>query len=346
MDAGDEPTMAAMEAVNASGEAYLSHTTVEGRAAALADFNHDGDSGTDEALINGMTARMTATEIEDMELQFGKDTQSADYPHGKNLRSELDSEFSGDDRLENERNLRGLARTEKEKIEAAVFEIRQQRRETGRIGRALARGSHAEQVLDATEQRLYRTLGVSAASFNAEGRLRGNAGLFDAKGQFTGDGHGLLMASAANTRGAVQAYSATIDRYANAATTTIAVIGAVAGAVLSGGTATPLIVAALASGLTSMAANYAIKGGRYGWEQAGIDLATLHGTGPNGRIVRADIEAALAMHTGARAAVEALEAGTVSRIVLSRPAVEAGENLGFLPGDMMQKVRGWFASNF
>ncbi|NYE38245.1 aromatic-L-amino-acid decarboxylase [Nocardioides cavernae] len=31
--AGDEETMAAMEAVNASGEAYLSHTTVEGRAA-------------------------------------------------------------------------------------------------------------------------------------------------------------------------------------------------------------------------------------------------------------------------------------------------------------------------
>jgi aromatic-L-amino-acid/L-tryptophan decarboxylase len=31
--AGDEQTLAAMEAVNASGEAYLSHTTVEGRAA-------------------------------------------------------------------------------------------------------------------------------------------------------------------------------------------------------------------------------------------------------------------------------------------------------------------------
>ena len=30
---GDEQTLAAMEAVNASGEAYLSHTTVNGRAA-------------------------------------------------------------------------------------------------------------------------------------------------------------------------------------------------------------------------------------------------------------------------------------------------------------------------
>jgi len=38
------------------------------------------------------------------------------------------------------------------------------------------------------------------------------------------------------------------------------------------------------------------------------------------------------------AAVEALEAGEVGRIVLSRPAVEAGESLGFLPGDLQEKL--------
>lgn len=38
------------------------------------------------------------------------------------------------------------------------------------------------------------------------------------------------------------------------------------------------------------------------------------------------------------AAVEALETETVRRLVLVRPAVEAGERLGFLPGDMSQKV--------
>ena len=37
-------------------------------------------------------------------------------------------------------------------------------------------------------------------------------------------------------------------------------------------------------------------------------------------------------------AVDALERGNVQRIVLTRPAVEAGERLGFLPGDMVQKV--------
>jgi phosphate starvation-inducible PhoH-like protein len=38
------------------------------------------------------------------------------------------------------------------------------------------------------------------------------------------------------------------------------------------------------------------------------------------------------------AAVEALEAGSVDRIVLSRPALEAGETLGFLPGDIQEKM--------
>ena len=37
-------------------------------------------------------------------------------------------------------------------------------------------------------------------------------------------------------------------------------------------------------------------------------------------------------------AVEALESGKVQRIVLSRPAVEAGESLGFLPGDLQEKL--------
>lgn len=37
-------------------------------------------------------------------------------------------------------------------------------------------------------------------------------------------------------------------------------------------------------------------------------------------------------------AVELLRRGEVERLVLTRPAVEAGENLGFLPGDMREKV--------
>lgn len=38
------------------------------------------------------------------------------------------------------------------------------------------------------------------------------------------------------------------------------------------------------------------------------------------------------------AAVDAWEEGRVDRIILSRPAIEAGESLGFLPGDLQEKM--------
>lgn len=37
-------------------------------------------------------------------------------------------------------------------------------------------------------------------------------------------------------------------------------------------------------------------------------------------------------------AVEALEKGKIERIILSRPAMEAGESIGYLPGDMHEKM--------
>ena len=38
------------------------------------------------------------------------------------------------------------------------------------------------------------------------------------------------------------------------------------------------------------------------------------------------------------AAVQCLLKNQISRIILSRPAVEAGERLGFLPGDLKEKI--------
>jgi len=45
-------------------------------------------------------------------------------------------------------------------------------------------------------------------------------------------------------------------------------------------------------------------------------------------------------------AVEALEQNRVGRIVLSRPAVEAGESLGFLPGDLQDKLAPYLGRTF
>ena len=43
-------------------------------------------------------------------------------------------------------------------------------------------------------------------------------------------------------------------------------------------------------------------------------------------------------YTGVALAVKALKDKQVKRIILTRPAVEAGENLGFLPGDFKEKL--------
>ena len=43
-------------------------------------------------------------------------------------------------------------------------------------------------------------------------------------------------------------------------------------------------------------------------------------------------------YTGVALAVKALKEKQVKRIILTRPAVEAGENLGFLPGDLNEKL--------
>ncbi|MEL0225981.1 MAG: PhoH family protein, partial [Flavobacteriaceae bacterium] len=43
-------------------------------------------------------------------------------------------------------------------------------------------------------------------------------------------------------------------------------------------------------------------------------------------------------YTSVALAVKALKEKQVKRIILTRPAVEAGENLGFLPGDMKEKL--------
>ncbi len=81
--------------------------------------------------------------------------------------------------------------------------------------------------------------------------------------------------------------------------------------------------------------------------------------GPNGKVVRAKTANQKAMaaacekndiifaigpagtgktYTAVALAVRALKNKTVRKIILTRPAVEAGENLGFLPGDLKEKI--------
>jgi phosphate starvation-inducible PhoH-like protein len=88
-------------------------------------------------------------------------------------------------------------------------------------------------------------------------------------------------------------------------------------------------------------------------EDAGISIRTPGGTiSPRGRnqkhylrsILKHDLNFGIGpagtgkTYLAVACAVQALEQEKVSRLVLVRPAVEAGERLGFLPGDMTQKV--------
>jgi len=92
-------------------------------------------------------------------------------------------------------------------------------------------------------------------------------------------------------------------------------------------------------------------------ESGGEEVPIVYG--PNGRIIRArtpnqkkmveslehnDVLFAIGpagtgkTYTAVALAVRALRNKEVKRIILTRPAVEAGENLGFLPGDLKEKV--------
>jgi len=77
--------------------------------------------------------------------------------------------------------------------------------------------------------------------------------------------------------------------------------------------------------------------------------ADLHGRTPNQTVYLRDIQehditfgigpaGTGKTYLAVACAVDALERDTVKRLVLVRPAVEAGERLGFLPGDLAQKV--------
>ncbi|MEO7107700.1 MAG: PhoH family protein, partial [Rhodoferax sp.] len=81
-------------------------------------------------------------------------------------------------------------------------------------------------------------------------------------------------------------------------------------------------------------------------ERAKIELSSAHQTDVNLPYVTAEHDITFGIgpagtgktYLAVAAAVDALQRSAVQRIILTRPAVEAGERLGFLPGDLNQKV--------
>lgn len=95
----------------------------------------------------------------------------------------------------------------------------------------------------------------------------------------------------------------------------------------------------------------ALKQGKQARGETAVQVrrATVHGRGPNQQdylhsIFRHDLNFGIGpagtgkTYLAVCCAVQALEREEVERLLLVRPAVEAGERLGFLPGDLAQKV--------
>ena len=102
-------------------------------------------------------------------------------------------------------------------------------------------------------------------------------------------------------------------------------------------------------GLIEVARAPAAAGGAAGAPQLLTRRPDLHGRTPRQvqylqQIQKHDITFAIGpagtgkTYLAVACAVDALERDNVKRIILARPAVEAGERLGFLPGDLAQKV--------
>ena len=269
-------------------------------------------AGTDEAWLKRFVGRMTSKEIEAMRGQFRKDT-------GDDLDAELGiydegtfGELSGDDRLEMERLMLGIAQTDADRARHAAFALQQQRREAGWAGELFASDSLAERALTTAEADLERMVG-GAIKLDRRGGLEATLKNFGDQGQYTGADRAAFLATTDTAQQIADNYGARIGAFGDFVVTGIEVVGAVAAIVLTGGAAGPLIIAGLATGLTSMAANAAIRGGRYGWEQAGIDLGMTA------------FQAATA-GVGAKLGQAAKELGTASKLAKTAKTTEAAAN--------------------
>ena len=235
-------------------------------------------SGTKEPVIWRFVGRMNRHEIARMNRFYLNRTGEHLYDR-LGLYGRGPGELSGSDRLRGERMFRGMARTDREKAEAAIYAILQQRRETGGTGAALAEGTLTDRMMGDSLRDL-REVSGGRLIFGASGIARWSGETnFDPRGTFTGTANqqAAFAETLAGAEQSARSYQSLIDHYASQASLAIMVVGIIAAAVVTiatGGAAGPLLMAAIAgaAGLGGMAAKSAIRGGGYGWEEAAVDL--------------------------------------------------------------------------
>jgi hypothetical protein len=301
-----------------AGLAIEAHPTPEVAATGLQwAINHD--TTIDAGMVHTLLSHMDRDEIEKTKTSFKERTHRDLLDElGVYGRSGSGAGLSGDDRLEAERDLLGVPRNQKEDVEVQHFTIQQQRDETGSVGKWFAKGSYAEQDMNEAEREMFAAIGRDV-TFDRQGHLL-TPGVFDAgSGKLIGGDPDRLRRATDFAPLAAKNYTAKVDQMADIATTVIAVLGAIAAVVitvLTAGAAGPLVVAALVTGLATMAAKEAIKGGRYGWKEAAFDLGMTAV-----QMLTAGVGAGLG--AASRGGMEAIEAASVAEQAFKEGMVTA-----------------------
>lgn len=303
-------------------ERQATHGLSDPQTAALA-FEHAVDrAGTNEDLLRRQFGRMSPDQVAEAVRLY-------DATHTPGLYERLGifehsggyfRELSGDDRLDIQVLAMGQPRNPRERAQVARMTSRLQLDNAGIAGPLLAGEEHRR--LERSHKRLIHLMGVGPeeTAFDARGQLilageRGSrqpVGSFNAEGDFVpspGRGAMEFAAMMATNQRNAEAYRTATDNIANAITTTLVVTAAVVSTIATGGAAASIWIPVLATagaGVAGMAASWAIKGGRYGYEDAGRDFgmtivqAATAGIGAGLGIARAGGSTAFRAAMGAR----------------------------------------------
>lgn len=252
-------------------------------------LNAKAKTGTDEAAVKRALAGMRPDEVlatsqtyaaehgngdpAAMAKDLGVVERNADGTRKKDGdHSGFGSELSGDDRREVEELMMGDPKYQTPQQKLAHSRLQKDwtvGEESTGVGRWLLSGTNERADLD----RNFARVEAAAANMNADGSFKGATPEEQAKNKKA------FQLATGDAGVNADDYRAAGDRTAGYVTTGIAVVGAIVITAASFGSGAPagaaLIAAAGAAGtgVASMGANYALKGGRYGWEQATTDLA-------------------------------------------------------------------------
>lgn len=252
-------------------------------------LNAKAKTGTDEAAVKRALTGMRPDEVADTSKVYAEKHGNGDpssmskdlgiverNPDGTRKQggdhSGWGSELSGDDRREVEELMMGDVKYQTPQQKLATARLQKDwtvGEESTGVGRWMLSGTNERADLDRNFARMEK----AAEGMNPDGTFKGATPAEQEKNK-----HAFEVA-AGDAGVNAEDYRAAGDRTAGYVTTGIAVVGAVVITAATFGSGAPagaaLIAAAGAAGtgVASMGVNYAMKGGRYGWEQASTDLA-------------------------------------------------------------------------